>query len=103
MSNPPPLACPRYDPHAMGDPLLRSALLPVPHGFSTRAGGVSDGPYAQLNLGHGVGDEAARVDQNLCRIAQWAGIEPAALYTVDQVHGAAVVEAPLATRVQADA
>jgi YfiH family protein len=72
--------------------LLSSSLLPVPHGFSTREGGVSEGPFASLNLGFSVGDERERVAENLARVARQAGVEPSALRTVSQVHGAAVLE-----------
>lgn len=48
--------------------VYRSELLePFPeidHGFSTRLGGTSDGPYASLNLGSGTGDDRERVQQN---------------------------------------
>jgi len=32
--------------------------------FTTRVGGVSEGPYASLNLGRKTGDDVARVDEN---------------------------------------
>jgi hypothetical protein len=32
--------------------------------FTTRVGGVSDGPYASLNLGRRTGDDVERVDEN---------------------------------------
>ena len=32
--------------------------------FSTRVGGVSEGPYDSLNLGRLTGDEVERVDEN---------------------------------------
>ena len=32
--------------------------------FTTRIGGVSDGPYASLNLGRKSGDDVERVDEN---------------------------------------
>ncbi|HET9449450.1 MAG TPA: peptidoglycan editing factor PgeF [Aggregicoccus sp.] len=75
------------------DPLLRSALLPVPHGFCTRAGGVSEGPFASLNLGFSVGDERERVEENYRRLAALAGAPLRALHRVSQVHGARVVQA----------
>ena len=34
------------------------------HGFTTRLGGVSQGPYASLNLGNKVGDDPALVARN---------------------------------------
>ncbi|GMT95957.1 peptidoglycan editing factor PgeF [Corallococcus caeni] len=72
---------------------LTSALLPVPHGFATRAGGVSEGPYASLNLGFSVGDERPRVEENHRRLAQAAGARLGALCRVSQVHGDTVLEA----------
>ncbi|XXF75557.1 peptidoglycan editing factor PgeF [Myxococcaceae bacterium GXIMD 01537] len=72
---------------------VTSALLPVPHGFATRAGGVSEAPYASLNLGFAVGDARERVEENHRRLARAAGAAPGALHTVKQVHGDRVVEA----------
>ncbi|WNG48681.1 peptidoglycan editing factor PgeF [Archangium minus] len=80
----------------MTDPsssFVLSSLLPVPHGFSTRAGGVSEGPYASLNLGFAVGDLRERVEENHRRLAVAAGAALDALHTVKQVHGDRVVEA----------
>lgn len=68
-------------------PLLRSRLLPVPHGFTTREGGVSVGPYRSLNLGLSVGDERASVEENYRRLAAAAGVPLEAFETVSQVHG----------------
>ncbi len=73
--------------------LVTSALLPVPHGFATRAGGVSEGPYASLNLGFSVGDLRERVEENHRRLAAVAGAALDALHRVSQVHGDRVVEA----------
>ncbi|QRK14146.1 peptidoglycan editing factor PgeF [Archangium violaceum] len=70
-----------------------SSLLPVPHGFATRAGGVSEGAYASLNLGFAVGDLRERVEENHRRLAVAAGAALDALHTVKQVHGDRVVEA----------
>src|SRR2546430_15802923 len=56
---------------------LTSRLLSasgVVHGFSLRTGGVSRGPYASLNLGRGVGDDPAAVEENLRRLADAAGV-----------------------------
>lgn len=62
-------------------------------GFTTRAGGVSPAPWATLNLGLGVDDDAARVRENRARASSWLG-RPAHFAT--QVHGTdvAVVGAP---------
>ena len=73
--------------------LVTSALLPVPHGFATRAGGVSEGPYASLNLGFAVGDLRERVEENHRRLAGVAGAALESLHTVKQVHGDRVMEA----------
>ncbi|WP_456476627.1 laccase domain-containing protein, partial [Oceanithermus sp.] len=43
---------------------LRSSLIAAPHGFTTRAGGVSTGPYAALNLSTATGDDPAAVTEN---------------------------------------
>jgi polyphenol oxidase len=76
---------------------LTSRLLSaadVVHGFSVRTGGVSRGPYASLNLGRGVGDDPAAVDENLRRLALAAGLEgPQAFASAHQVHGDRVVGA----------
>ena len=52
--------------------------------FTTRVGGVSEGPYASLNLGRKTGDDVERVDENR-RIACaqiGTGVERLALNTV---------------------
>lgn len=72
---------------------LRSGLLAVPHGFSLRQGGVSQGAFASLNLAEGVGDNPADVQENVRRLAKAAGRSPEHLFTVRQVHGARVVRA----------
>ena len=41
--------------------------------FTTRAGGVSEGPYASLDLGDHVGDDPAHVAANRERVAEHAG------------------------------
>ncbi|AKF81204.1 conserved hypothetical protein [Myxococcus fulvus] len=73
--------------------LLTSRLLPVPHGFATRAGGVSEGPFASLNLGFSTGDAREKVEENLRRLAGAAGAPLGALSRVSQVHGDVVLEA----------
>jgi YfiH family protein len=72
---------------------VKSRLLPVPHGFATRLGGVSEGPYASLNLGFSVGDERERVEENLRRMAEVAGAPLDTLHRLNQVHGDRVLEA----------
>jgi polyphenol oxidase len=60
------------------------------HAFFTRAGGVSEGPYATLNFSWAVGDDPAKVDENLRRAARALAIEGGSLYFLSQVHGSAV-------------
>lgn len=70
---------------------IRSAALPVAHGFFTRAGGVSAGPYASLNCSLSSQDAREAVQENRARAARAIEAEPAALLGLTQVHGAAVV------------
>jgi polyphenol oxidase len=57
--------------------------------FTTRRGGVSEGPYASLNLGLRTEDDAARVRANYERVRKEAGTER--LAQGRQVHGTRVV------------
>ncbi len=43
--------------------------------FTTRVGGVSDGPYASLNLGRKTGDDVERVDENRRRACAEIGAD----------------------------
>lgn len=63
-----------------------TAGLDVPHGFFTRAGGVSIGPYATLNCGRGADDPEA-VAENRGRATRALGAAQASLRMVRQVHG----------------
>jgi polyphenol oxidase len=75
---------------------LQSPILPFPHGFFTRQGGVSDGPFASLNCSLSGPDARASVLENRARAARAVGAAPADLVGLTQVHGAAAVtvEAP---------
>ena len=66
--------------------------LRVPHGFFTRQGGVSEGPYASLNCGLSTGDARDAVLANRTRAVRTIGAEPARLVGLMQVHGSDVVE-----------
>jgi len=55
--------------------------------FSTRRGGVSEGPYAALNLGILTDDDPARVARNRELLAGEAGLDRAAIAMGWQVHG----------------
>ncbi len=75
-----------------GPPILRARLLgDLRHGFTTREGGASIGPFASLNLSTTVGDDPARVDENWARLRAATGLVFA---RVRQVHGCRVVDAP---------
>lgn len=61
----------------------------VAFGFTERTGGVSEPPFASLNLGGHVGDDAAAVAENRRRVLAALGAERAArnLLVPNQVHG----------------
>ena len=56
------------------------------HGFSTRLGGVSEGPYASLNLGLNTGDAPERVRENFDRFCAAIGADVRRLVCAKQVH-----------------
>jgi YfiH family protein len=60
--------------------------------FSTRHGGVSEGPYESLNLGILTDDEQSRVAENRALLAQGAGLEPGRIAMGWQVHGTDVLD-----------
>jgi len=72
------------------------------HGFSTRQGGVSVGPFESLNLGSSLGraagvggdgeqrDDPSHIAENHRRFGEWVGYAPDRLFRVSQVHGAGV-------------
>ena len=70
---------------------IESAALPAPHGFFTRRGGVSTGPYASLNCSLSGGDLPGAVALNRERAARRVGADPSGLVGLTQVHGAEVV------------
>jgi polyphenol oxidase len=55
--------------------------------FSTRQGGVSEGPYESLNLGILTADDPARVTENRRRAAAQAGVDSERVAMGWQVHG----------------
>lgn len=69
---------------------LTSSLLSVPHGFSTRLGGVSPAPWDSLNLRPGQGDGAPALRENYRRFCACVGVEESRLALSLQVHGTAV-------------
>jgi YfiH family protein len=93
--------------------LLRAGTLArdrVVHGFTTRLGGVSEGPLATLNLGRPEADpeETRAVNWRRAVAAMDPRLDVADLVLLSQVHGARVIEAtsgggPLACVAEADA
>jgi polyphenol oxidase len=64
--------------------------------FTDRRGGVSEPPYASLNLGTATADDPASVARNYDLVGSALGIEPGWVARMAQVHGAevAVVRRP---------
>jgi YfiH family protein len=58
--------------------------------FTTRRGGVSEGPYASLNLGRRTGDDVVCVDENRRRACAEIGANAEKLALNYQVHSALV-------------
>ncbi len=70
---------------------LQSPALPARHGFFTRRGGTSEGPYASLNCSLSGGDDFVRVTQNRTLAANFLQVAPERLVGVTQVHGSDIV------------
>lgn len=74
-------------------PLL--AKIGVPHAFSTRLGGVSEGRFASLNLGNPSEgterDSSDNIESNYRRLCDAAGL-PSVRCSVHQVHGPVIVQ-----------
>ncbi|MCJ7822480.1 MAG: peptidoglycan editing factor PgeF [Armatimonadetes bacterium] len=60
------------------------------HGITGRQRGVSEGPYAQLNLGLHVGDDAEHVVENRRRVCEALGVEFETCTFGQQMHGDAL-------------
>ena len=69
---------------------LISPALGVRHGFFTRNGGVSQGPFASLNCSLSGADDRVAVLENRARVARAIGALPEHLMGATQVHGVAV-------------
>jgi YfiH family protein len=76
-------------------PLLAAAG--VPHGFSTRLGGVSVGPFTSLNFGNPGGfelrDDLEAIAENHRRLQEAIGASGRHVLRVHQVHGNRVIDA----------
>ena len=67
-----------------------SEIIPVPHAFTTRHGGVSTGYLSSLNLISGHGDTPENIRENFRRAAALMGAGPNDCAVTKQVHGNAV-------------
>jgi YfiH family protein len=70
---------------------LTADAMPAPHGFFTRRGGVSTGPFASLNCSLSSPDDPSAVLENRARVAR--SLDAAHLLGLTQVHGTGVVTA----------
>ena len=68
-------------------PLLVPLAPGITAAFTTRAGGMSDAPYATLDLAAHVGDDDAAVDANRKTAAHALGIDADRVTWCEQVHG----------------
>ncbi len=69
-----------------------SGQLPVVHGFTTRAGGVSEGAFGALNLGLSSGDKGTHVEENRDALLSELGFARTAVCAFHQVHGDRVLQ-----------
>lgn len=60
------------------------------HAILTRLGGVSQGPFATLNLGHTVGDDLNAVQENHRRVFALFGVDRGQVVSPYQVHSARI-------------
>ena len=83
----------------MSLPLLRWEV-PGPYDvvFTTRAGGVSEGPFESLNLGRRTGDDVERVDENRRRLCAEVGADVDDLTLGFQTHSTTVNRARAGAR-----
>ncbi len=71
---------------------FKSDKVPVPHGFSTRLGGVSKEPHlAEMNLGKNLGDDPLAVEENYRRMADAVGFKADSIVFTNQIHSATVL------------
>jgi YfiH family protein len=68
------------------------AVTGLRHGFFTRRGGVSEGPWAALNCSLSGQDDREKVRENRRRAAGALGLDLPALHGLTQVHGIEVAE-----------
>ena len=66
-------------------------MMPAPHGFFTRRGGVSRGAFSSLNCSLSSPDDPEAVRHNRARVAGYLETDPEMLLGLTQVHGIHVV------------
>lgn len=66
--------------------LLMADSISVPHGFTTRLGGVSPAPFDSLNLSMHRGDDPKNVEENFRRLAACIGFDLKKLVMSHQIH-----------------
>ena len=66
---------------------LAASLDGAEAAFSARLGGVSEAPYASLNVAVKTGDDAELVKENRRRLSAALGIDPGSVLMARQVHG----------------
>jgi YfiH family protein len=71
--------------------IISDALSGVHHGFFTRCGGTSEGPFGSLNCGFGSGDLPERVARNREIAMDRLSLPADRLVTCRQIHSVAVV------------
>lgn len=74
--------------------LRASNLESIPglvHGFTTREGGISTGPFESLNLGWSTGDDDKLVQDNYRLLAEQFKLAPDQVIGIRQTHGSDVI------------
>lgn len=75
---------------ADGQHWLEAELPSAGAAFTTRLGGVSTGPFSELNLGVLTGDDPEAVYENRARVARSLGLGPERVVIGRQTHGAEI-------------
>lgn len=65
---------------------LTAENIPIPHGFTGRSGGVSEGYLSSLNLGMHRGDDPENVAKNYDIVGNALGFSPKKLVLANQIH-----------------
>ena len=66
--------------------ILTAQNILVPHGFTTRLGGVSTGALSSLNISFHRGDDDENVVENIRRLGDAVGFDPRKMVLSHQVH-----------------